>query len=99
MQQGFWRKCRIGIRWLRRAVLVAVLAAICAVIWFDRVGLPAFLTDHLVAALHEHGLDLKFSRMRLTFSSGLVAENVHLGRGESSQSPSVSARQVMLEIN
>lgn len=99
MQPGFWRKCRIGIRWLRRAVLIAVLAAICAVIWFDRVGLPAFLTDHLVAALHQHGLDLKFSRMRLTFSSGLVAENVHLGRGESSQSPSVSARRVMLEIN
>jgi hypothetical protein len=80
-------------------VLVAVLAALCAGIWFDRVGLPKFVTDRLVGALHQHGVDLEFSRMRLTLSRGLVAENVHVGQSNGPQSPFASAQQIALEIN
>ena len=40
---GFWRKCRIGFRWFRIATLLAVLALVCAFVWFNRVGLPEFL--------------------------------------------------------
>ncbi len=80
-------------------MLVAVLAALCVLIWFDRVGLPKFVTDRLVGALHEHGVDLEFSRMRLTFSRGLVAENVRVGQSQGPQSPSASAQQVALEID
>lgn len=99
MQRDFWRKCRIVIRWIRRAALVALLAAICTVIWFDRVGLPDFLQRRLVEALRERGLELEFSKLRLSLSRGLVADNVRVGHGQSPDSPTLSARQVELEIN
>jgi AsmA-like C-terminal region len=100
MQSGFWRKCRICVRWLRRAALLALLAALCVIIWFDRVGLPSFFTARLVAALHEHGIDLEFSRIHLSVSNcGLVAENVRMGQGQVRENPSISARQVVLEID
>jgi len=99
MQLGFWRKCRICARWLRRTILAVVLAAICVILWFDRIGLPGFVTDRLVGALHEHGVDLQFSRMHLSISRGLVAENVQVGQDQGPLSPSISARQVALEID
>ncbi|HTV62987.1 MAG TPA: hypothetical protein VMH30_10520 [Verrucomicrobiae bacterium] len=99
MQRDFWRKCRIVSRWIRRAALGALLAAICAVIWFDRVGLPDFLQRRLVEALHERGLELEFSKLRLSLSRGLVADNVRVGHGQSPDSPTLSAQQVELEIN
>jgi hypothetical protein len=99
MQPGFWRNCRICVRWLRRAVLAALLAAICILTWFDRVGLPGFLTNRVVAALQEHGIVLVFSRMHLSVSRGLVAEDVHVDQGKGRENPSVSARQVALEID
>jgi len=40
-----------------------LLSAICTIIWFDRVGLPAFFTDKLVAALHEHGIAMQMPRL------------------------------------
>ncbi len=87
------------IRWLRRAALFALLAGLCAVIWFDRVGLPSFFTNGLVESLHQHGLELHFTRIHLSFTRGLVADNVHIGQPQTPESPVVSARQVALEID
>ncbi len=99
MQSGFWRKCRVCIRWLRRAALVAALAAICAVFWFNRVGLPDFLKRRLVDSLHARGVELQFDRMRLSLVNGLVAENVRIGHATGPESPAFSAREVRLELD
>ena len=99
MQSGFWRKCRVCIRWLRRAALVAVVAAICAFLWFNRVGLPDFLKQRLVDSLHARGVELQFDRMRLSLVNGLVAENVRAGHAAGPDSPALSAREVRLELD
>ena len=99
MQSGFWRKCRVCIRWLRRAALVAVLAAICTVLWFNRVGLPDFLKRRLVDSLRARGVELQFDRMRLSLVNGLVAENVRVGHAAGPDSPALSAREVRLELD
>ncbi|HUZ08209.1 MAG TPA: hypothetical protein VMV89_12070, partial [Candidatus Paceibacterota bacterium] len=99
MQSGFWRKCRVCIRWLRRAALVAVLVLICAFLWFDRVGLPGFLKRRLVDSLHARGVELQFDRMRLSLVSGLVAENVRVGQAAGPESPALTAREVRLELD
>ena len=57
-QPGFWRKCRVGFRWFRIATLLAVLALVCAFVWFNRVGLPEFLKRPLVEKLHARGVEL-----------------------------------------
>jgi len=99
MQPGFWRKCRVCIRWFRRAALVAVVALICAFVWFDRVGVPDFLQRRMVESLRARGVELEFSRMRFSLFHGLIADNVRLGHAAAPDSPALSAREIRLELN
>ncbi len=96
---GFWRKCRIAFRCLRIAVWLLVLATLLAGVWLNLVGLPDFLKTRLTATLRERGVELEFSRMRLSFLRGLVVENVHAGQLEATNSPTFSAQQVQLKLN
>ena len=96
---GFWRKCRITFRWFRIAVWLVVLAALTALLWLNRVGLPGFLKTRLVATLHERGVELEFSRMRLSLVHGVVADNVCIGQGKTDGRPDFSARQVQLRLD
>ena len=99
MRPGFWRKCRMCFRWLRIGAWLVLLAAICAVLWFNRVGLPDFLKTRLVATLHERGVELQFSRMRLRFERGIVAENVRIGGAQTNGSPVLSLAEVQLRLD
>jgi len=99
MQPGFWRKCRVGFRWCRRAALVAAVALICAFVWFDRVGVPDFLQRRLVENLREQGVELEFSRLRFSLFRGLIAENVRVGHPATPDSPTLSAGDVRLDLN
>jgi hypothetical protein len=96
---GFWRPCRIAFRCVRLAAWLAVLAALTTIIWCNRVGLPDFLKTRLVGTLAEHGVNLEFSKMRLSFTHGIVAENVRVGEAQTPDSPVFAARQVQLELN
>ena len=91
MRLNFWRKCRLCFRWLRRALLVAVLAVLCVFVWFNQIGLPEFLKKPLVEKLHARGIQLEFSRLRLSLVRGLVAENVKIGDLKIAGSPSLPA--------
>ena len=88
-QPGFWRKCRTGFRWFRITVLFAVLALVCALVWFNRIGLPDFLKRRLVETLQTRGIELEFTRMRLNLVHGLVIENVRLGHAETPGDPAL----------
>jgi hypothetical protein len=96
---GFWRKCRIGFRWFRIATLLAVLALVCAFVWLNRIGLPDFLKRPLVEKLHARGVELEFTRLRLRFVRGLVAENVRLGHAATPDSPTLSLAEVQLKLD
>jgi hypothetical protein len=99
MRPGFWRKCRVCFRWCRISAWLLVLAGLCAVAWFNRIGLPDFLKTRLVATLHERGINLEFSRLRLRFERGLVAENVRIGGGENIGSPVLTLAEVQLQLD
>jgi hypothetical protein len=99
MQSGFWRKCRLFIRWSRRVAMVAAVALICAFVWFDRVGVPDFLQRRLVESLHDRGVELEFARLRFSLFHGLIAENVRVGHPAAPDSPALSAQEVRLELD
>src|ERR1039458_6244133 len=98
-QPGFWRKCQTGFRWFRVTVLFAVLALVCALVWFNRIGLPDFLKRRLVETLQTHGIELEFTRMRLHFVRGLVIENVRIGHAEAPDDPVLSLAEIQLQLN
>jgi hypothetical protein len=99
MRLSFWRKCRTAFRWCRISVWLLVLAAMCALLWLNRVGLPDFLKTRLVAELHARGMDLEFSRMRLRLYRGIVVENVRIGHAQTPDSPTLSLAEVRLQLN
>ena len=75
-------------------LLLAVIALICAFVWFDRVGLPDFLKRRLVETLRDQGVELEFSRLRFSLVRGLIAENVRVGHlGAAPDSPALSVEQ------
>jgi hypothetical protein len=98
-QTGFWRKCRVLFRRLRHATILGVLVLICAVLWLNKIGLPDFLKQPLVATLRTQGAELEFARLRLSFTRGLVADNVHIGRAKMTDSPELSLKQIQLRLN
>ena len=96
---GFWRTCRIGFRWFRFAAWLAVLTVLVAFIWCNRVGLPNFLKSRIVGTLSARGVNLEFSRMRLSLIHGVVVENVRVGQAQAAGSPAFAAQQVQLQLN
>jgi hypothetical protein len=96
---GFWRKCRVGFRWVRVAVLLSILLLVCALGWFNRIGLPDILKRRLVQTLQTRGIDLEFSRMRLHFVHGLVIENVRIGHADTPEDPVLTLAEIQLELN
>jgi hypothetical protein len=99
MQSGFWRKCRLCIRWFRRAAMVVTVVLVCAFTWFDHVGVPDFLQRRLVETLRERGIELEFSRLRFSLFHGLIADDVRVGHAVASDSPVLSVREVRLELD
>src|ERR1700733_7117829 len=96
---GFWRKCRIAFRCARFTVWITMLLLLAAFGWLNVVGLPGFLKTRLVAALHERGVELEFTRMRLRIIHGLICDNVRFGWAKNSDSPVLTAREVQLQVN
>ena len=86
-------------RQLRRLMIFAALVLACAILWLNRVGLPDFLKRSLVETLHARGVELEFTRLRLSLNRGLVADNVHIGRTEKAGSPVLSLQQVQLQLD
>lgn len=96
---GFWRKCRVCFRWCRISIWLLVLAIICGFLWLNRIGLPDFLKTRLVATLHERGVELEFTRMRLRLDRGIVAENVRVGDIRTTGRPTLTLAEVQLQLD
>jgi hypothetical protein len=95
----FWRTCRRVVRWCRIACLAGVLAFLIGLIYLNRVGLPDWMKNRLVAELRGHGLDLDFRRVRLHWWGGFVAENINLGKAGASRGPQLNLDEAELRFN
>ncbi|MGH7951987.1 MAG: AsmA-like C-terminal region-containing protein [Limisphaerales bacterium] len=99
MRPGFWGKCRAVFCWLRVSALLLLLAAAGALLWFNQIGLPDFLKRPLVEKFRARGFELEFSRLHLSFVSGLIADKVRVGDEKISGHPSLSLQRVQLHLN
>ena len=97
----FWRRFRTYFRRVRIALWVLLLLGICALIYLNQVGLPDFVKRPLLQKLQARGIDLQFSRLRLRFAEGVVADNVtlRLGRAGETQAPRLSLSEIQMQLN
>ncbi|HEY0550634.1 MAG TPA: hypothetical protein VGF13_13600, partial [Verrucomicrobiae bacterium] len=97
-KKRFWRAVRRAFRWFRITVWFGVLALLILAIWLHRVGLPEFIKDPLVSELRLRGMDLRFTRMRLIWYRGIVAENIQFGRPGETNGPRASATEAEVHL-
>jgi hypothetical protein len=70
-----------------------------ALVYLNRVGLPDFLKRPLLEGLRARGVELDFSRLRLSWYRGILAENVTFGQANTPLSPRAAFGQVRLRLN
>lgn len=95
----FWRRCRIYFRRFRIVVWLLVLAALIALYYLNQVGLPDFVKRPLLEELRARGVDLQFSRLRLRWYEGIVAENVRFGQSDQPNGPHLTIGEVQVQFN
>ena len=86
-QRRFWGVCRVCFRRFRFCVWTLVLVGLLALLYLNQIGLPALIKRPLLEKLRAQGIDLQFSRLRLRWDRGIVAENVQFGRAAEPLSP------------
>jgi hypothetical protein len=98
-QSRRWRLCRGFLRGMRTGALFALFILIAGAFYLNQIGLPGFLKRPLLARLHERGVDLQFSRLRLRWRRGVVAENVRFGQAGEPLGPQLSLKEVQLKLD
>ena len=68
-------------------------------LYLNQVGLPDFLKKPLLNQLHARGLDLYFSRLRLRWTRGIVAEDVNLGQAAEPLGPQLFIDEAEVRLN
>src|SRR5258705_12709237 len=95
----FWRICRISFRRFRITLWILILLILGCLIYVNQIGLPGFVKKPLLEKLRERGVDLQFSRLRLRWDQGIVAENVRFGGADEPLSPEFKLAQVQVQLN
>jgi hypothetical protein len=85
-----------ALRLLQVALFVVVPGAL---LWLHFAGLPRALHDPLIEAARREGLDIGFSRMRLSFLQGLVLDKVQLRAGRLPDQPEVAVDRAALSLD
>ena len=98
-KRHFWRICRVYFRRFRMVLWLTVLLLLGTLIYLNQVGLPGFIKRPILERLRAHGLELQFSRLRLRWYEGIVADNVRFGQTREPLSPQLTAREVRVPLN
>ena len=97
----FWRALtHHSLKTVVRLVQLIVFGVVPGVLlWLHFAGLPRALHAPLVEAARREGLDLDFTRMRLSFLQGLVLDRVELRAGRLPDTPEVAVDRAAIALN
>jgi hypothetical protein len=89
----------VAFKWFRISVLLLVLVVVLLGLFLNQFGLPVSFQQRIVQQARARGWDLEFSRLRLRWYRGLVAEDVSLSRTNSSAGPYLFMEAADLDPN
>jgi hypothetical protein len=64
------------------SVWFLILILVVCLMYLNKIGLPDFVKNPIIRELRARGLELDFSRVRLQWYRGIVAENINMGSRE-----------------
>ena len=94
-----WKLLRIYFRRFRIGMWLVLLALLGALLYVNQIGLPDFVKNPLLEKLRARGLDLQFTRLRLRFPHGLVADNVRFGGTSSAANPKLTLKEIQVRLD
>lgn len=95
IRRVFW----VAFKWCRISVLLALLVVVLLGLFLNRVGLPVSFQQRIIEEARARGWALDFSRLRLRWYRGFVAENVALSRTDASVGPYIFVETAELDPN
>jgi hypothetical protein len=97
----FWRA--LTHHSLKSVVVILQLAVFgilpAALLWLHFAGLPRALHEPLAEAARREGLELDFTRMRLSFLQGLILDKVRLRADRLPDNPEVAVNRAAISLN
>lgn len=94
-----WRILIACFKWTRVAILLALLGLVVLGLFLNRVGLPDWVHRRIVAQMEEKGWDMQFSRLRLRWYRGIVADQLQLSRTNTMTGPNLFVESAEFRLN
>ncbi|MCI0747967.1 MAG: AsmA-like C-terminal region-containing protein [Verrucomicrobia subdivision 3 bacterium] len=95
-----WKRIlRTSFRWFRILVLLAAFLVVLTGFFLNKVGLPEFLKQRLINQARATGWEIEFSRVRLLWPQGIVADDLHLRRTNGLQGPNLFVQRAECGLN
>ncbi|HEU5069668.1 MAG TPA: AsmA-like C-terminal region-containing protein [Verrucomicrobiae bacterium] len=94
-----WQRLRVYFRRCRITVLVLLLVLVCAGAYLNQIGLPGFVKRPVLENLRARGVDVQFSRLRLRWYRGIVADDVRVVGTNATTLPRFSARSADVQLD
>jgi hypothetical protein len=94
-----WRIFFTTFKWCRIAVLLLVLVVLVFGLFLNHVGLPEWLEQRVEGQFEATGWEVKFSRLRLRWYHGIVAEHLQLQRTNTHNGPHLFLENAEFRLN
>ncbi len=94
-----WRIFFSTFKWCRVALLLLLLLVIIFGLFLNLVGLPDWMERRVEAQFRAQGWEFKFSRLRLHWYHGIVAEDLQLQRTNTSDGPHLFLQSAEFRLN
>jgi hypothetical protein len=94
-----WRIFFGVFKWCRVLLLLLIFIIVLLGLFLNRVGLPAWLERRVEEQFRANGWDLQFSRLRLHWYNGIVAEDLQLQRTNAARGPHLFLQSAEFRLN
>lgn len=97
--RAFWRLARLWFRRFRVTCWLLLLLLLVTLIYLHQVGVPGPFRRAVVKSFAAEGVSLEFSRLRLSWYKGVLAEQVRIRPSTDAPAPELECERVDLNLS
>ena len=94
-----WRIFLSIFKWCRVSVWIAILLLVVLHLFLHRVGVPEWVKVRIIAQMRAQGWEMNFSRLRLQWYRGVVADGLLLSRTNTISGPNLFVESAEFRLN
>lgn len=94
-----WRIFFAIFKWCRVSVWLAILLLVVLHLFLQRVGLPEWVKARIIGQMRAQGWEMNFSRLRLQWYRGIVADHLLLSRTNTINGPNLFVESAEFRLN